>query len=163
MHSALLIADYLIAHGHGTLTPLQVIKMVYISHGFSLALLNRPLFLDEVEAWKYGPVVPSVYSMLKRYGGSPVPALSYCSTNVRADDILERKRFFENVISSDMRDILDKIISLYGRLTGIDLLKLTHKKGSPWSQYYKKGQGVVIPNQVIKRHYETLVSDASPT
>ena len=33
--------------GHTT-TPLQLIKLLYIAHGFSLALLGRPLFSEPV-------------------------------------------------------------------------------------------------------------------
>lgn len=61
-----LVADYFITNAVGSLTPLQVIKMVYIAHGYSLALLDEPLVEEAVEAWRYGPVLPSVYHTVKK-------------------------------------------------------------------------------------------------
>ena len=65
-HSPLLIADYFIARSGGRITPLQVIKMAHIAHGYSLAIHNEPLVDEAVEAWKYGPVVPSLYYRAKK-------------------------------------------------------------------------------------------------
>ena len=72
-----LVADYFIANARGPLTPLQVIKMVYIAHGYSLAILGEPLVEEAVEAWRYGPVLPSVYYAAKRYGGDGITRLLY--------------------------------------------------------------------------------------
>lgn len=161
-YSSLLVADYLIANGGGRLTPLQVIKMAYISHGYTLALLEYPLVPDEIEAWRYGPVIPSIYNFLKVYGGSPITKLLYCGTAAGTDSVGERKEFFRRVFPDEVSSILDRVLEVYGPLTGIDLLKLTHKKGSPWSKCYKKGKRrIVIPNKAIKEHYESLlISDS---
>lgn len=45
---------------------MQVIKMAHIAHGYSLAIHNEPLVDEAVEAWKYGPVVPSLYYRAKK-------------------------------------------------------------------------------------------------
>lgn len=37
-----------------TLTNMQVQKLVYIGHGYSLAILHRQLFRQPVEAWRWG-------------------------------------------------------------------------------------------------------------
>ncbi len=38
------------------LTPMHLLRLVYISHGWMLAIYGRSLFHESVEAWKYGPV-----------------------------------------------------------------------------------------------------------
>lgn len=75
---ALAVANYLLelAKEKGMkLQPLKLMKLVYIAHGYMLALCNRsalnPRF-DRVEAWKYGPVIPSVYHSFKSYGHNPI-------------------------------------------------------------------------------------------
>lgn len=52
---------------------LQVIKLVYLCHGWMLGHYGRRLMTDDVEAWRYGPVVPSVYGRYGRFGGTPIP------------------------------------------------------------------------------------------
>ena len=50
-------------------------KRVYIAHGFSLAINKESLLdkrFDKVEAWKYGPVIPSVYHSFKQYKADPI-------------------------------------------------------------------------------------------
>ena len=36
------------------LSPLQLMKLVYMSQGWNLALNDAPLFDDRIEAWQYG-------------------------------------------------------------------------------------------------------------
>ena len=38
-----------------------LMKLVYIAHGWTLALIDRPLVSDQIEAWRYGPVIPGIY------------------------------------------------------------------------------------------------------
>src|SRR5882762_236012 len=52
------------------LTPLQLIKLVYIAHGWYLALTQKPLISEQAEAWQYGPVIPSLYQEFKGFGNS---------------------------------------------------------------------------------------------
>lgn len=40
-----------------TISNLKIQKMLYYAQGYSLALFNKPLFDDRIEAWKHGPVV----------------------------------------------------------------------------------------------------------
>lgn len=55
-----------------TLTPMQLIKLVYLAHCWMLALYSRPLIEEPIEAWKYGPVIPVLYHDIKHYGSNPV-------------------------------------------------------------------------------------------
>src|SRR3954454_9651864 len=62
------VANYLIKAAPDGLDALQVMKLTYIAHGFTLGLLGRPLIEDDIEAWKLGPVVRRIYQALP--GGS---------------------------------------------------------------------------------------------
>src|SRR5208282_4587731 len=53
--------------------PLKLQKLVYFAHGWHLALRDQPLIDELVEAWDYGPVVPSLYHQFKRYGNQSIP------------------------------------------------------------------------------------------
>ena len=49
-------------------TPMKLLKLVYIAHGWSLGLFGEPLIDEAVVAWTYGPVIPDLYKVLKDYG-----------------------------------------------------------------------------------------------
>ncbi|MBQ7262906.1 MAG: DUF4065 domain-containing protein [Synergistaceae bacterium] len=53
--------------------PLKLQKLLYYCQGYALALTGKPLFPEPVEAWRYGPVVDSVYQAYKRYKGATIP------------------------------------------------------------------------------------------
>ena len=158
MHSALLIADYIIAKGKGKFTPRQVLKIAYIAHGFTLALLDKPLIRDRVEAWKYGPVIPAIYHTLKIHRSERIPKLYYCATNLDVPDIRERMNFISNLLDDEERAIIDRVVDVYGDFTADQLSNLTHENGTPWQQCYVPNQlWTSIPNDVTKEYYRTQI------
>lgn len=63
MYDVLTVADTIlkIAKSKGkALTPMQLVKLTYIAHGWSLALHEKGLFKNKIEAWQYGPVIPDL-------------------------------------------------------------------------------------------------------
>lgn len=76
MTSALDAAQYFIqrAHEDGNLiTHLKLQKLCYYSQGYALALMNEPMFEEEIEAWEHGPVLRALYDEYKRYRRDPIP------------------------------------------------------------------------------------------
>ena len=55
-----------------SLTLLKLVKLVYLAHGWHLGLTGDPLIKENVEAWRYGPVVPSIYHDLKIFGNNAI-------------------------------------------------------------------------------------------
>ena len=154
-HSALLVADYLLAHSNGDLTPVHVLKLAYFSHGYTLAMNNTPLISDTVEAWQYGPVYPILYDYVKGYGKSPVKRLPYCGTGLYDDEINSRKEFLQQIIG-DTR-ILDGVLETFGPLSAYELIDLTHKVDSPWDQCYEEAQNNPIPDHITKAYYKRFI------
>ena len=151
MYDARVIANELIKrHGVNTLTPMQVQKLTYLCHGWSLGLYGEPLSRQQVEAWRWGPVIPAVYYELRQYGGRPVPELVNLSAlGFEPDDAL---------LSEREADLVEQVVEVYGDFTGPQLSTLTHKPGSPWDQVWRPGRGrpAVIPDRIIRRYYAEL-------
>jgi len=122
-----------------TLTPMQLLKLVYLAHGWTLGLYRRPLISDPIEAWKYGPVIPTLYNEIRSYRSDPV-----------SQPILG----FHDTLSSDEDAVVQRIYDIYGGLSGPALSRLTHAPGTPWSQTYEPlSFGERIPNDVIQDYY----------
>lgn len=146
-YSAITIANSFLdlAEAEGReLTQMQVIKLVYVAHGWSLSLLDRPLINERVEAWQFGPVISSLYQHLKKFGAAPVKGR------------LPKSIFDKNTELDPVdRTLIEQVYEKYGRLSGVQLSHLTHRSGTPWSTTYRLGvTGKVIPNEVIKDHYD---------
>ncbi len=146
-HSAIAIGDYIIKKAcekNRQLTPLQVIKLVYLSHGWMLAMYQRPLTNEYVEAWKYGPVLGNLYDAVKKFGSSPISA--------------SHIMLGENNFSEEQKSIIDQVMEIYKDFSGVQLSAITHKEGTPWKQTVDK-HGInneVIGNDLIQEHFECL-------
>lgn len=146
MHDARAVANWLIERARESgqaLTPLQLIKLVYFAHGWTLAFFGHPLFKQRVEAWPYGPVIADVYHEVKRYRADSIDS--------PIDGVPEEPFFAEEVA------LLEELYEKYGHVDGIRLSTLTHHDGSPWDVTVKeRGQGTVIPNDLIQSHFEDI-------
>lgn len=149
MYSVIAVADAIlkIAKRQGkVLTPLQLMKLAYIAHGWSLGLGRGDLFGERIEAWKYGPVVPDLYHATKHFGRNPIP-----------HSVIDAQPMPVDWATSQF---LDDIVKKYGGMSGTALSALTHKSGTPWDQVYKDGVfGIEIPDSLIQAHYQQLLHD----
>src|SRR5690606_24176720 len=59
------------------LTAMKLIKLVYVAYGWYLAFKDEKLFDERIEAWRYGPVIPSLYHEFKRFRNDPIEKLVY--------------------------------------------------------------------------------------
>jgi uncharacterized phage-associated protein len=130
------------------LTNMQLQKLVYIAHGYTLAILNKPLVRQSVEAWRYGPVIADLYHALRQYGSgvvtAPIPMLG------------------KEPLSETDRALVKAVISAYGRFSGPQLSTMTHRDGTPWRQVYQPNAFLnndVIDDALIKQHYLTLLNE----
>lgn len=151
MHSSLTVAQYLldraaVGEPERSLTPMQVIKLVYLCHGWMLGLHGRRLINEDVEAWRYGPVIRELYDAVKRFRSEPVVGPIADAQAVAKFD-------------ADEKSVMDQVFDIYGQYNGIQLSKLTHAKGTPWSEIRRtsdKSGWEVIPNAMIEEHFREL-------
>jgi uncharacterized phage-associated protein len=151
-HSAISVARYILdrlrAKGDAV-TPMQLIKLVYVAQGYMLGRFGRPLFREAVQAWEYGPVVPSVYHAVKQYRSSPVTHIS---------------EMFASGFNFDASElgVLDYVADAYGPIDGLTLSNATHQPGTPWSTtWLEAGQNAPISNDVIEHFYRQILQQPS--
>lgn len=137
-----------------TLTIMQLLKLVYIAHGWSLALLNVPLVNEEPEAWQHGPVFPSIYREFRRFGSGPITELASTPFGPLADAELTQSQ----------RSVVSSVVKNYGDMHAFRLSRITHEVNTPWSRTYDGGRGssADISNALIAEHYRKLARDRVP-
>lgn len=144
MENVLNVADAflkLAKRQHKKLTPLQLMKLVYIAYGFFIAKHDgKKLFSSPIQAWKFGPVIPELYHNTKQFGRNPID-LSEID-----DD--------EASVSPDAMEVIEKVYERYGGYDGIALSSLTHRYGTPWYKSYIEGiYNRPISDDLIIEHY----------
>lgn len=128
-----------------SLTPMQLMKLVYLAHGWMLGLHGRPLINDQVQAWKYGPVIPTLYKQIREFRSDGVRGRLAVPSVLPFDD--------------DEDDIIRQTFDTYGNKTAAYLSALTHRSGSPWAQVWDPdGWAVEIPDTIIQDYYATLAA-----
>jgi uncharacterized phage-associated protein len=128
-------------------TPLQLLKLVYIANGWSLAFYDTPLVHEAAEAWTYGPVIPSLYRSIRHFRASPVEG------PIPGD-------YDQNELADHDRELIAAVYRAYGHLSGPQLSNMTHLPGTPWSAAWANGAGQnnIIRSENIREHYQTLAA-----
>jgi uncharacterized phage-associated protein len=135
-----------------------LMKRVYIAHGFHLAIFDvkdgllDPRF-DVVEAWKNGPVIPSVYHSFKHYRDKPITE-GACIVEVGDNNFKYETPALKD---KDARDIADAVWKRYLGKSDFDMIKLLHRDGTPWSLCYIEGVNNKIPDAYTKAFYKKLI------
>lgn len=97
------VAEYII--GVMPVDNLKLQKLLYYCQGIHLKVVDTPLFNDVIEAWRYGPVVPSVYHKYKHFGF----------------DILRSNEEESLMFERNTRKVIDMTLQYYGEFSGLEL------------------------------------------
>jgi len=143
MTKAIDVANYILTledeDAGDLMSHLKLQKLLYYSQGFTLALLNRPLFAEKVVAWQHGPVVPAVWEEFKRYKDNPIP---------------KPTGFDRSVIPDDAREVINEVYVAYGQFSAWKLRGLTHEE-APWKETPINGE---ISHAVMKEFFDDMVN-----
>ena len=141
-----------------TFDQMQLQKLVYIAHGWCLAIKGEPLTGDRPEAWVFGPVYRRLADALASYGKQPV------KTEIGAKFIYPNltAAHAAAAIKSDLEDVpgdlIARIYTEYGRFKASQLSTLTRRGSTPWKEIFADGNGQFrdIPHRLIKAHFVRL-------
>ena len=142
MLNAQAVAIYFLANQDtGTsepITNLKIQKLCYYAQGYALARLGRPLFFDDIEHWKHGPVVQSLWRKYSPYrsGAIPVP----------------QEPLDQHLYDSETTVLLDKVSRFYGRFSAWELRNKTHNE-PPW---INTPDGCPITHLALRGYFESL-------
>ncbi len=158
------IANYLLDLGDNYSIPIEHLKLqklLYISFGCCAVILDRHIFKDKIEAWKYGPVVPSVYYEFQSFGSKPIQS-SNAHNPARAyifDFFEDEEARIAKIDDSDARlkNCLENIFNTHKDFTSPQLVNMTHAEGTPWSKHYDGSKFKEIPKEEIEMYYKSLL------
>lgn len=98
-----------------SMTHKKVQKMCYYAQAWHCALIGKPLFNEEIQAWVHGPVIPKLYPKFADYGWNEISITNF-----------EEPQFDDNALK-----VLEAVFETYGGFSGDQLESLTHSE-DPW-------------------------------
>lgn len=122
------------------ITPLKLQKILYFAQAASLSLYNKKLFSENIEAWKYGPVVSSLYHAYKAKLNTP---------------IISTTGEYKAVTDSESKELIEGIVELFNKYSAGELVNITHQH-TPWKENYKEGENRVIPPESLRDYYKNI-------
>lgn len=145
MHSADDIAKYFLVLSDPKIgeliSNLKLQKLCYYAQGFHLALYDKKLFPEKIEAWTHGPVVPELYRKYKKYGDGVIPI---------------PEKFDLEKYDSQTQELLNEVNSVYGQYSAWKLRNMTHDE-PPWCE--AKESGKAISPSAMKEYFKTLIKN----
>ena len=141
MYSVLDIAKYIIWYckekGY-PISNLRLQKVLYFVQADFLINRDIPCFMESIEAWDFGPVVPEVYHKYKIFGSSMIPSF-ICGS------IAEKIRTLD-------KEMINEIVDLCAGKSTSELVDITHQQ-EPWKNAYRKYCNNIITNESIRKYF----------
>lgn len=116
-NSAEKIALYIISSGR-EITNLLLQKVLYYVKAISEIFEGESIILEPCEAWKFGPVFPSVYEKYREYGKQEI-------------EINLSKEYVNELLSEKEKQVTDYVMNTFGIYNAWFLKDLTHLE-EPW-------------------------------
>lgn len=138
------IADHILINTPAPygLTNRELQKLLYIAQGFHLAQFGEPLFPEEFQAWKYGPVNSSIFHKYKHLGGFEI--------NKPKGETLKP-------ISEKTSAFLLALVLTFYTVGSPKLIEYSHAD-MPWASKYIPNQNIYLPKPDLKSYFENFVS-----
>ncbi len=140
------VADYFIKNidEKFRIDNLKLNKLVYIAFGFAISLRKSTLFEEEIQAWKWGPVIPKLYHYFKKGGSRNIDKVSDKGASIEDKFILQ---------------VLNVVKDIYESKEGLEMVELTHQTGTPWHYFYDGARNKTIEPIVIKDYYDIFIKN----
>jgi uncharacterized phage-associated protein len=135
-------------------------ELVYVAHGWCLAITGEPLTGDRPEALEHGPEYRRIAEALVPCGIEPV-----ASQIAVEDHQLDRTKTDATACAGcelypSEREILGRIYAEYGCLRTSQLALITRAEGTPWEQIFAggTGKGRDIPHELIRAQFAEIAA-----
>ena len=127
--SPIAAANYLLEK-RDALKPIKLIKLVYLCHGYCLAIFGKPLVDEQPQAWRLGPIFPSIYYAVRDYGDNPVTE--------KIDERLNKDSAPPNYAQ---QQLIDAVYDLYKEDSDGEVAWYANEPDSPWAKVRRKAGG----------------------
>lgn len=141
MYSAIDVAKYVIWYcskkGYAV-SNLKLQKMLYFIQAEFLVKRSSRCFIDRIEAWGLGPVVPRIYDEYKKYGSAEIPSKGFDTASMK--------------IKRTDQARINKVVDKCSKYSASALVEITHRQ-DPWKRVYRKYENNEITPDSIRAYF----------
>lgn len=129
----------------------QLQKMMYFANGYHLARYGRPLVAENFEAWKNGPVIPSLFRLYIFYGSEKIFTTSRIQESQKDRDNLK-------LLNDEALHVINYTIKTISELSEKDWGPWAHSFLAPWARSNSmRTKTLVISSQSIAEHFSKFL------
>lgn len=119
----------------GKLSKTKFLKLIYILDEISVSSTGVPFFNLKYKVWKFGPVAEPIFIDLSSEMSLLTPYISN-----KDGCISPKKKFNDDEFSDNDIDLLEKVITMFGKKSAKELVDYTHRENSLWRKTAKKNK-----------------------
>jgi len=116
-------------------SPMKLQKILYFVASEYAKRTGKPLLIEPFQQWQYGPVVASVYTEFKPFGGRPIRRYAKDSEG-KAYMVAEDK-------NAELREALECVWPAVKSRGAVPLSRITHLPESAWRKAYDAGNAYI--------------------
>lgn len=138
MYDPRIIANYIIRHASESerpVTNLALQKLLYLAHAQFYIRFKKPLVKGYFEAWQFGPVMPSIYRELKKFGRDPIQE-EFLDVDLFTGEV----RSLPFIDEEDVVSHLEDVTHYFKKYSAGQLVDVTHAEGGPWHYVWHKSR-----------------------
>lgn len=121
-------------------TPMKLQKLVYCVYKRALQETDEKLFSEPFEAWKYGPVLPSIYYEFSSFQSSAINKFAR-SANGEVEIV-------DLSFSSPAANAINYIWDKYKNFSGVELSRFTHMSDTAWTKAVKNSSHILEDSDI---------------
>ncbi len=127
------------------ITQITLFKLLYFVNAAYLVIYGNRLVKEDFYAWKFGPVIPELYEITRKYRQNPIEQYIYKGNELDND---------KNAIVC-----IQSIYNYFADYSPFSLVEITHSIGGAWSKvYYSQDSRGIIKDEDIKDEYKDKFS-----
>ena len=147
MYKAITVAEYILDYCFSKGIPMSNLKLQKILYFLQVQFLHEfkePCFSDPIEAWGFGPTIPSVYHPFSIFGAAAIPE-SY-----------KKDRMYwannDEAIKDQHKTVINTVIENLKSYSVSELTRFSMNQ-QPWKlSYFKRNKASVITVELIRAY-----------
>ena len=152
VYSAIDVAYHVINYSYNTsygVSNLKLQKLLYFVQVYFLITEDRCCFRDDIEAWDFGPVVPTVYRAFCKYGGCTIPPVKNIPYPHPGFFDVKYVPYHDDAIREEDKDIIHSVVDKFRDYTATSLVALTQSQ-EPWIKAWNSKSRIIQLNDLLK-------------